>query len=478
MSAVEPGRNLQRHSRRHKQQGQALIYGVFVLLGGLAALYYLFNTGQLVREKTKLVNTADAVAYSVGVMHARALNYAAYTNRAMVANEVSIAQMVSLSSWIQYVGTHADSAAALGCETQYSEPVAKAMALYIPVCYFLFYANEFGAIGIASQAVQTVTQAGKFAAEIAKQALQQSQDDMVEQMREARNDVMNRVAQANYADDGTVEVDLKPLLDTFYHFEGGPVIAPYTKSGDERKRFAEVTITAANKDSFIPSRRWRSDALIPTCFDPFSHFDYVNRAGGTELIGYDEWRALDTASIYRHSLRGKLFPRCESSEDPLGYGAQNASNGSSSDATPSGANGNPRASGMASSDDWNYSGIPSFYELSDKALDYTPENSEEGKRDPKIRFAVRVMRRANATRTSDAVSQIKGSPRLNAYQGQPAGAIYASVSASEVFFARPEKRVDGNRELASLFNPFWQIHLIDAPIQIKAAQRRQGVDLR
>ena len=89
---------------RRCQQGQALIYGIFVMVGGLAALFFLFNTGQLTREKTKLVNTADAVAYSAGVMNARALNYEAYANRAMVANTVAIAQLVSLSSWVQYVG--------------------------------------------------------------------------------------------------------------------------------------------------------------------------------------------------------------------------------------------------------------------------------------------------------------------------------------------------------------------------------------
>src|SRR5688572_5605171 len=87
---------------KRAQRGQALVYGIFILVGGLASLFFLFNTGQLTREKTKLVNTSDAVAYSAGVMNARALNFQAYTNRAMVANTVAIAQLVSLSSWIQY----------------------------------------------------------------------------------------------------------------------------------------------------------------------------------------------------------------------------------------------------------------------------------------------------------------------------------------------------------------------------------------
>ena len=65
-----------------------MVYGIFVVFSALIALFFLFNTGQLSREKTKLVNTSDAGAYSAGVMNARTLNYEAYANRAMLANIV------------------------------------------------------------------------------------------------------------------------------------------------------------------------------------------------------------------------------------------------------------------------------------------------------------------------------------------------------------------------------------------------------
>ena len=100
---------------RRRQSGQALIYGLFMLVAGLASVYFLFNVGQLTREKTKIVGTADAVAYSAGVMHARALNFAAYTNRALIADEIAIAQVVSLSSWGKYLEQHGQSALSLGC---------------------------------------------------------------------------------------------------------------------------------------------------------------------------------------------------------------------------------------------------------------------------------------------------------------------------------------------------------------------------
>jgi len=92
-----------------RQRGQALVFGIFLLMAGLAGLYFLFNAGQLTAEKTRLVTTADAVAHGADVMQARALNFDAYANRALVANEVLVAQMVSLSSWAQYAQTHADN---------------------------------------------------------------------------------------------------------------------------------------------------------------------------------------------------------------------------------------------------------------------------------------------------------------------------------------------------------------------------------
>ena len=60
------------------------------------------NSGQMVTEKMRLTNAADAAAYSAGVVHARALNLDAYTNRAIVANQVAIAQTLSLVSWGRY----------------------------------------------------------------------------------------------------------------------------------------------------------------------------------------------------------------------------------------------------------------------------------------------------------------------------------------------------------------------------------------
>ncbi|RDK01962.1 pilus assembly protein TadG-related protein [Paraburkholderia lacunae] len=80
--------------------GQALVPALIFLLVGCIGLYVAFNSFQMTSAKIKLQNTADAAAYSAAVLQARDYNFSAYTNRAMVANQVTAAQVVALKSWI------------------------------------------------------------------------------------------------------------------------------------------------------------------------------------------------------------------------------------------------------------------------------------------------------------------------------------------------------------------------------------------
>lgn len=81
---------------------------LFLTLIGVLCLgvILLFDTSQVVNKKVRLTNTADAAAYSVAVQQAKAYNFAAYMNRAQVGNEVAIAQIVSLWSWLNMLHTH------------------------------------------------------------------------------------------------------------------------------------------------------------------------------------------------------------------------------------------------------------------------------------------------------------------------------------------------------------------------------------
>jgi hypothetical protein len=94
-------------NRPARKKGQALPIGIAAMLAITMLGLLLFNGNQLTSEKMRLTNTADAAAYSGMVWQARVLNFHGYTNRAMVANQVAIAQFVSFMSWSKYLAVTA-----------------------------------------------------------------------------------------------------------------------------------------------------------------------------------------------------------------------------------------------------------------------------------------------------------------------------------------------------------------------------------
>ncbi|MCF8151455.1 MAG: hypothetical protein K9J80_11995 [Sulfuritalea sp.] len=83
------------------QRGQALVFALFTSVLVILALFAMYSMGGQVIEKIRLQNTADAAAYSAALAEARDYNFSAYTNRAMVANQVAVAQFVGLTSWFR-----------------------------------------------------------------------------------------------------------------------------------------------------------------------------------------------------------------------------------------------------------------------------------------------------------------------------------------------------------------------------------------
>ena len=73
-----------------------------VLLAG-AMMLIMASAGNKFTERSRLVNAADAAAYSGAVWTARHLNFIAYTNRAMIANHVGAGHFIAYVSWIRYI---------------------------------------------------------------------------------------------------------------------------------------------------------------------------------------------------------------------------------------------------------------------------------------------------------------------------------------------------------------------------------------
>ena len=81
------------------ERGQSLVFITITSAIVILALLVTYNVGQLSFYRIKLQNTADAAAYSAAVAQSRDLNFTAYMNRAVIANQVAVAQIVSLTGW-------------------------------------------------------------------------------------------------------------------------------------------------------------------------------------------------------------------------------------------------------------------------------------------------------------------------------------------------------------------------------------------
>lgn len=474
---------------RSRQSGQALIYGMFVLVGGLAALFFLFNSGQLVREKTKLVDTADAVAYSAGVIQAKALNFASYNNRALIASEVLIAQAVSMASWSEYVGEwnanlpsvhpECDGLAQAANGDFYSAFFSALAAMrkfgpdYAIACGLM--RTDYGkdlVDEIADQGVQ-LSSALLLAAEVEKTTIKLSQAAVFASLVRDRDTFMQQVADANYGGPSRVRVDSglqAGLSDDWLGFT-------QRYEGNQRGRFKEVAVTAAHTDAFVKQRSWTSKAVVPEpgCLSVGRFvFSEVRRRGGTEMLGFDEWQAVDTQSFQERYMR-KL--RCRQQENATGWASQQAQNrdedtgtssfgGAQQDTPDAFSNAANNASTLG-----NYSGLPAFFDVSQSNwLTGSGAASQ-----PVMRHGVRLVRSRRLLNTSDQASAVKAPPnsRINRYPSDVAGGDMAAVSTAEVFFERPpaspsnafgQATVGRPRELGSLFNPYWQVRLVPSTL--------------
>ena len=440
-----------RSDHPHRQRGQVLPLATLLLLAVAATLFYMFNGGQLVQEKLRLTNTADAVAYSAGVFEARMLNYDAYANRAIIANQIAIGQAVGLASWAKYMGTSAQTirpylylipgvGAALAQAMDYFESAMETLTPALAV-----------AVTRHDAAIQALA--------LSQQLMHGPGDAVTAASRLA---LMQRVASDN---DPQAVVDPLPIGDDFIGFTRAYA------TRDDRRRMG--TLVDDSREAFLRSRNWNFGIVL------LCHGIELRKRGSTELIDLvDGWKSMDTLSAHRYRMR-RL--RCRRSERPIGFGTA-ASDDELVDRAYTYAGSrrtNPRASAIADSAAGIAEGfppgssgggaIPAFRELSDRALAMAT---------PTTRLTIRVTKPAAAQRFSGGASSVKPAGRLQLFDGALAGGHSAAISSVEVFFARPDAgnaRHPGRSELGSLFNPYWQARL--APVSAAAraqAQLRQG----
>ncbi|NTX35011.1 Tad domain-containing protein [Myxococcus sp. CA033] len=113
---------------RRDERGQALVIGTVAMLVLAVTVMASVSIGHGVYEKIKLQDAADAQAYSLAVKEARAYNFLAYTNRAMIVHYSAMLTFMSYVSHALYLDM------TIGKIAKYAK--------YIPVVSAIFTAVE------------------------------------------------------------------------------------------------------------------------------------------------------------------------------------------------------------------------------------------------------------------------------------------------------------------------------------------------
>lgn len=434
------------------QTGQALPLAMVLLVAVAATVFFMFNSGQLVQEKIRLTNTADAVAYSAGVFEARVLNYDAYTNRAIIANEIAIGHAVGLASWLKYAGTTAHTIAPYLYLIPYAGPAIATALNHVDSMASVWTQFALAPAVTMHDAAINALAASQLAVHGPGNAITLA----------SRKALMDEVAQKN---DPDVKVDVLPVADDFAGF------TQRYASRDERRRMG--TLVNDGRDAFLRSRNWNF-GLVVLCFGV-----ELRKRGSTEFIDLvDGWKSMDTLSAHHYRIR--RF-RCRRSENPLGYGTASSDDGldDSGYSYAGSRSTNPRASYMAEyhvADGFEPptlggGAIPAYHELSEAALK---------RDDPRTALTIRVSKARAAQVFSGGGGTIQPKGSLDLYQGALAKNESAAVAKVEVYFERPDGRnkLFNKEETGSLFNPYWQVRLAPVSAGERAlAQLRQGVQL-
>jgi Flp pilus assembly protein TadG len=430
---------------RRPQSGQALVAMLALLAAMLGGFALLFNSGQVVNDKIRLTNAADAAAYSAAQWEARSLNFQAYLNRAMVANEVAIAQLVSLRSWSRYVGSLTTNIDRVARYVPYLGPPMRALergwdgvdrVLDTTLPPLEGGLSRWNADVLASVQAIAHLQAPLAAADLVPQVLAGNEprarlSDITRLLQVRNGDVWRRFTQR------------------------------YERGGGDLRRYTRLL--ADSRDGFT---RARSDDLLDFGFLSLA------RRGGTDLIGEYAWRGVDTLSlhidyVFDHDEIPLAWGAAEQRRDVLVSGR--GDHGGSLRRNPSGS----RRARRALVPKRGYQGLPQIRDVSNPA--------SQGPR-PLV-YSVAAHLPQESIRTLDRLLMTWGLPTIEGGSEPVAPALSAqslhAIASAEVYFQRPAARRDGRTEFASLFNPYWQARLVPVSAterQLTASSRGLTID--
>lgn len=462
------------------QAGQVLPLGLVLLALCVLLGLVVFNTGQVASDKMTLANAADAAAYSGSLVQARTLNFQSYTNRAMVANQVSMAQAVSLQSWVSYGAIAAENAATV--------------LSAVPILNGLASGLQAG-VSAAASVMTPLAQALLITVDKTNAGLSAAQQIMYTTTFKATPDIVKAVVQ---------ETDSRFTVNTAFNAYALPQNLSrwqqFTQSFNHRdteQMEARAHLIEQSRDNFSRARYWTLFKNFWFYTTPITRHR-LYREGETRLVkseGADgvqwEWKAKDTLSL--HNQVWRPFRGQKGFELPIGWAEAFANSQQLSHTLESGACTTPadivgdnhcsrflamnelaelnaanglRSLGAGSASRTamsGYSGIQAFRSLSESVI--ANEAST-------LQLKVEVALPTDAVRSQGSLAPTR---TFEAAPRAPGQAI-SSISVAEVFYQRPDVHENPQwaAEQANGYNPYWGARLAS----VSPADRALGLSLR
>lgn len=484
------------------EEGQALVFSVIVLLAVLVGGAVLYNGGRLVLTKMHLQNTAESTAYSGAVLVARDYNFSAYANRAIVANQVAIAQMTGLRSWARYYClTYNDQCGNQSSGNDLPSQIQNVVSRSEIGSFYGRVLSYYKGLSQAADRINTVSDGpvatlGNALTWLLSKGALGFHDAVLAELAAGvgGGGLLGRVVKAN---DPHAQISAvgKTLIATAVQNLRG-FTQTYGSSAAGKKRFA--TIVTQGLDGFSQARSSGETAPYPLV-NPFSLVPYNNQSftaiwnnysGGTEWkTGYKTWNAMDVSTvsgftIYWISVFGVPVPipipiwtspplyfwpaPLSHAAASIGQNSDLATNDNFGQATGSASYGDSYSVNTQPADEQKnagagktigtYSGLPTYEDVSDtQAADYAA---------PTLSIVLDRPRTTIMTTT-----QLKVDSGALTTPGSEAGGQVEAMATAQAQFARPQasRSLGGKIVYGNLFNPYWEAHLAPTPAADRTA---------
>jgi hypothetical protein len=475
---------------RKRSAGQAVLWFLALIASISIVFVGVYSIGQLTSEKQKITNATDAAVYSGALVQARAMNMVAYGNRIQIANEVFIAQTLSLQSWTEYYLQAITNA----------KNVADVLSL-IPVV-------DFVAIPLA-EALELVKDAMSLFADVVNGGVtgviagEEGIFDLLDAsatavffpgaMQLAANTAAKSVLAENYVNKSgstdTAPVSIRDLeLGGLNEIAWANAFDKYKKdkeiagSSDGRKTAADILL--ASRDSFSSERKGPS-GILGYVFGNESFGNCVtgsigsSRTGTSDLKDYERWEMQDT-SQFEYLMPGSCV-KGKPISIPVGWGRATAAN----QATAGDQKTDPHLyPGLWAYDETkqhgSWSGIKALFDVERDTTNGRPLDKYFKDGESSLLFQFASMKSKANVRTNAAINILNkdsANGKLGNMNLKTQALIEGSdeqlmaISAAKVFFSRPQRDTldftgqglqragDNHKEVASLYSPYWQVRL-------------------